>query len=257
MRLARACLQALTRSRQPATALDRGSAKHPRRIKIVIVLIVFLVGSASALFVLYWYGWIQPNRPSRSAYPVRGIDVSLHQGKIDWRRTTSSPEVQFAYIKASEGAKLRDRRFDENWQGSAGIARGAYHFFSFCTDGGAQARNFLAAAPLESELPPAIDIEFGGNCRSWRSIAQIRRELSEFLSLLSEAPLRKPVLYVNRKSFSRIIRGHFDSHPLWVREPGGFGRSVVSAGCSESPHERGIHRGASRLSRSGPIARSQ
>lgn len=81
-----------------------------------------------------------------------------------------------------------------------------------------QARNFLAAAPPPSELPPAVDIEFAGNCRSWTSIEGIRRQLSEFLDVVSRAHARLPVLYVTRDSYGRIVRGHLAGYPLWVRE---------------------------------------
>jgi lysozyme len=186
--------------------------------RAVVWLALFMLFSSLVLFVSFWFGFIQINRPSIQAYPVRGIDVSHHQGMIDWPNVISESGIEFAYIKASEGARFRDSRFEENWRGSAGIARGAYHFFSFCADGSAQAKNFLAATPLESELPPAVDVEFGGNCRSWRSIGKIRNELSEFLSLVTASHPRNPILYVNRKSFGRIVRSRFDSYPLWVRE---------------------------------------
>ncbi len=37
--------------------------------------------------------------PARSAYAVQGIDVSHHQGEIDWAALPSQG-VNFAYIKA-------------------------------------------------------------------------------------------------------------------------------------------------------------
>src|SRR3954453_10276082 len=71
--------------------------------------------------------WI-PNAPSRSQYPLRGIDVSHHQGQIDWSAVKASG-IQFAYIKATEGTEFTDATFAENWRNSntAGIVRGAYH----------------------------------------------------------------------------------------------------------------------------------
>src|SRR5262245_20104351 len=99
---------------------------------------------------------------------VIGVDVSNHQGYIDWP-TLARTDVAFAYIKATEGGDFRDRRFQANWEGAkrAGLPRGAYHFFTQCRSGADQARNFIAAVPREEgALPPVVDLEHMGPCRS-------------------------------------------------------------------------------------------
>ncbi len=103
-------------------------------------------------------------------------------------------DVAFAYLKASEGGDHRDRRFAANWQAArqAGIAVGAYHFFTFCRPGAEQAANFLAAAPTTADaLPVAVDLEFGGNCGARPDGVAMRRELDAFLALV-EAREGKP-----------------------------------------------------------------
>src|SRR5437016_13909496 len=105
--------------------------------------LIAAAAGALALGALYYGGRLGFNHPSLSRYPVRGIDVSHHQGPIDWD-AVASDGVTFAYIKASEGGDYQDRRFKENWLGArhAGVLAGAYHFFTFCKDGAAQAENF-------------------------------------------------------------------------------------------------------------------
>lgn len=65
---------------------------------------------------------------SDSTLPI-GIDVSNHQGHIDWASVAASG-IEFAIIKASEGTWYRDPYFPANWAGAKdhGIRRGAYHF---------------------------------------------------------------------------------------------------------------------------------
>ena len=46
-------------------------------------------------------------------YPVRGIDVSNHNGSIEWKQVAQD-NYQFAYIKASEGRTHRDNTFRKN-----------------------------------------------------------------------------------------------------------------------------------------------
>jgi lysozyme len=180
-----------------------------------VVVIAVAVGSR-----LYRSGYLRFNYPSRAHYPIQGVDVSHHQGAIDWPALRGTG-VDFAFIKVSEGGDHTDTTFAANWEtaGAAGVRRGAYHFFTFCTPGGLQARHFVATiAPLRWELPPAADVEFSGNCQSWSGIDEIRVELRAFLDAVEEAVGQRPLLYVDGDSHRRIIDKHFPEHPLWVRD---------------------------------------
>ncbi|WP_292542118.1 GH25 family lysozyme, partial [Mesorhizobium sp.] len=66
--------------------------------------------------------------PDRDRFPVRGIDVSHHQGRIDWRRVAAD-DVAIAVIKATEGGDHVDDAFAANLREAraAGLAVGAYH----------------------------------------------------------------------------------------------------------------------------------
>jgi lysozyme len=181
---------------------------------IAAVAVLLLVGEE-----LYRGGWVRFNYPNPLRFPVRGIDVSHHQGPIDWTEVRRA-DLAFAFVKASEGGDHRDTRFAENWSAAAetGIARGAYHFFTFCRPGLEQAENFIAAvSPSTGELPPAADVEFSGNCAYQGPIRDIRTELSAFLDRVEEAFGRRPALYLTQKSYDRIARDHFPGYPLWVR----------------------------------------
>ncbi len=179
----------------------------------------WLLASVSAVAVLVVVGVIHWNRPGIDRFPVRGVDVSHHQGEIDWSRVGAA-DVHFAFIKATEGGDHLDTRFEENWReaGNAGVARGAYHFFTFCTPGDVQAEHYLDVVPPALDvLPPAVDVEFAGNCKSWASIDDIRRELGVLLGRLEAACGRSPVLYITSESEKRVISGHFDEYPVWIR----------------------------------------
>lgn len=58
---------------------------------------------------------------------VRGVDVSDHQGTINWSRVRG---IQFAATKATEGLTFKAHTFKHNWDGikAAGLVRLAYHF---------------------------------------------------------------------------------------------------------------------------------
>jgi lysozyme len=186
-----------------------------------------LIGIAAVglgLLLAYEYGFVRVNYPSRGEFPVRGIDVSRYQGIVDWPAVAAAG-VHFAFVKATEGTDLRDPRFADNWAGAAraSVRRGAYHFFTFCTPGAAQAANFIDAVPVDPmALPPAVDVEFAGNCRSWTSIETIRAELATFLAALEQAYGRRPIVYFTRESYERVLDGHVTGHSTWARSL--FGR---------------------------------
>ena len=170
---------------------------------------------AAGGLVLYAPRW----RPSDTAYPRQGIDVSHHQGAIDWAKLPAQG-VDFAYIKASEGGDHRDSRFVENWRGAAaaGVRRGAYHFFTLCRPGADQAANFIAAVPVDPDaLAPAVDLEYMGNCARLLTVEDFHAELAVYIQEV-EAHYRGPVLLYLTAEFDEAYRvsARVD-RPLWLR----------------------------------------
>jgi lysozyme len=49
------------------------------------------------------YFFLQNNVASAQEYPIKGFDVSHHQGDIQWQ-SISPQEFKFVYLKATEGA---------------------------------------------------------------------------------------------------------------------------------------------------------
>jgi lysozyme len=180
----------------------------------------WLCGLAALLGATVWliqYGgtW----HPSDADFPHQGIDVSHHQGRIDWQKLPAQG-VDLAYIKATEGGDHRDSRFIENWTAAhqAGIRRGAYHFFTFCRSGADQAANFIASVPVDADaLPPAVDLEYLGNCSNQMSREAFQAELATFIERV-EARYQKPVLLYLTAEFDKDfgISSRFD-RPLWLR----------------------------------------
>ena len=190
-----------------------------RRLRILFAATASLAALIAAGYSLYARGVVRFNYPDSARFPVRGIDVSHHQGTVDWEAVRTAG-VEFAFIKASEGGDHRDREFARNWEGAhrVGIARGAYHFFTFCAPGLAQAENFGSAlTEFGGELPPVADVEFSGNCRQWKDIPAIRNELRLFLERMEASLGRRPILYFTADAYARVLEGHFSAHPRWPR----------------------------------------
>ena len=177
------------------------------------------LGLVGGLVALWWFLWVPNWRPPLREGEQYGVDVSGHQGVINWKRVADDG-ITFAYIKATEGGDFVDDRFRANWReaGTVGLDRGAYHFFTLCRPGAEQARNFLAAAPPDPDaLSPAVDLELVGNCGQRPGVTAVAGELDEFLRLVEPAWNRQVVLYVGDEFERRYpVRERLD-RPLWHR----------------------------------------
>ena len=147
-----------------------------------------------------------------------GIDVSSHQKTINWGDVADSG-VSFAYIKATEGTGYKDPKFAANWDGAwkAGITPGAYHYFTLCSPGADQARDFLKAAPPDSgALPPALDLEFDGACEKRPEAEHANAEVEAFVNAVEKAWGRKLVVYSSKEWRQHYDLPHADGRPDWL-----------------------------------------
>jgi len=70
--------------------------------------------------------------------------------------------VLFVYLKATEGATVRDNKFNVRMTEAErhGIVRGAYHFLRLGSSVDEQVRNFTEIVSWsDGDLPPALDVE--------------------------------------------------------------------------------------------------
>ena len=178
---------------------------------IVLLACLGLAGAA-----LISYPWLEP---ARLLYERHGIDVSHHQGPIDWLEVAKSG-VTFAYMKATEGGDFVDKRFKLNWLESkaAGIPRGAYHFFTQCRPGNAQAAHFIRTVPKDEDaLPHAVDAEHMGPCKSLPRIKDVVAELKAFIKLVERHYGKRPIIYTTREFHQTYLRGKLNSEKYWIR----------------------------------------
>lgn len=166
-------------------------------------------------------GVILLNNPSAEKYPVRGVDVSSYQGKIDWQ-VLAAQDIQFAYIKATEGSAYVDTKFAYNWENASAsdLYIGAYHFFSYDSEGKTQAENFIANVPVrQNSLPPVVDVEFYGDKeKNPPAKEEVTRELQAMLDILEEHYGKRPIIYATNKSYQMYIERDFDNYDIWIRD---------------------------------------
>jgi lysozyme len=147
-----------------------------------------------------------------------GIDVSHHQGDLNWNNVAAGG-VEFSFIKATEGTGFVDNRFELNWQRAqeVGLFRGAYHFGRPGSDPGAQAAHFHAVVGALGfrDLPPALDLEVSDG----HSAADVTAWAKEFLTRATQLFGRTPIIYTGqfwREVMKNPNDAFFGQHPLWL-----------------------------------------
>lgn len=186
----------------------------------IIAITCAVVVLAAVLVLFFEKGYIRLNYPSAEEYPVRGIDISHHQSTIDWG-LLERENIDFAFIKATEGGDHKDTRFEEYWKraGELGMVRGAYHFFTFCKTGREQAENFMQTVPVEERtLPPAMDLEFSGNCSARPAREEVLGEIAEFSELIERRYGRRPIIYTTNESYREFLSGETHGYTVWIRD---------------------------------------
>ena len=190
-----------------------------KKIIISAVIIAVLMAAAVIPAELFMNGFIRIN-PSEKDYPVRGIDVSSYQGEIDWN-VLSSQDIDFVFIKATEGSGFADKNFDYNYNEAikTRLRVGAYHFFSYESSGETQADNFIKTVEkTENMLPPVVDLEFYGNYeKNPPNRETVSVELQKCLDRLEEYYEMKPIIYATSRSYSRYLSGEYENYDIWIR----------------------------------------
>lgn len=175
-----------------------------------------LVAGTAAFLVAQYYHLFNRNITLGPRYSVRGIDVSNHNGRIDFDCVATSGYT-FVYVKSSEGSTYIDPAFKSNCKRArqSGLKVGAYHFFRKNRDGESQTRNMLKAVKsIKLDMPLVIDIEDDQNVNSV-SLVKVRHELIKMARALKKAGYRI-MIYTNGNGLKDYYNPCFDGEDLWL-----------------------------------------
>lgn len=178
------------------------------------ILVSLLLALACVWAIHEFYNsppYVDPDR-----YPIRGIDVSSHNGMMNLD-AAAADGVEFIFIKATEGKDYRDPNLYINYRKArhAGMKVGVYHFFRFDSDGVDQARNLLSKVKgLDLELGIAIDVEEQGN-PAGIPVDSVNYRLTEMVDYLNLKGIR-PVIYTNRGGYENYLIDSFPGCTLWI-----------------------------------------
>jgi lysozyme len=139
----------------------------------------------------------------------QGIDVSHHQGSIDWTKVATDTLIQFVYIKATEGATHRDKLYEYNITEarSAGLRVGSYHYLRKTSGIRQQFWNFTKAAQRNlQDLIPMVDVE-----------EEVPKDsIRLFCQLLTEYYGKRPAIYGTNRSYNNFCAPEFNDYVLMI-----------------------------------------
>ncbi|MEU2332818.1 lysozyme [Streptomyces sp. NPDC006654] len=161
------------------------------------------------------------------ATQTEGVDVASYQGDVAWSTLLGSG-VRWAYSKATEGTYYTNPSFAQQYNGSydVGMIRGAYHFATPDTTGGAaQADYFVDHGGGWSKdgrtLPGVLDIEWNpyGDACYGKSASGMVGWITDFLNRYKARTGRNAVIYTATSWWSDCTgnyAGFASANPLWV-----------------------------------------
>ena len=194
-------------------------------LKKVILFVVALAGTMAIGYILlqtknvsFTYTGFGVKIPVN--YPIIGIDISHHQGDINFDEVVNMREtkdsVQFVYIKSTEGSTHKDRHFDKNAEGFAAykMKYGFYHYYQPNTSAILQADFFCETIKgYNFKLIPVIDIEVKGALKATALVDSIE----QFMNRVEEQLQVRPMIYTFISFYNDyLIKSKLQNELFWL-----------------------------------------
>lgn len=150
---------------------------------------------------------------------MKGIDVSSHNGNINWN-SVKNDGVEVVIIKATEGVDFVDSYVNTHYIGasSVGLNIGFYHFMSEKTDPIRQAEDFYNSIKDKSyNVMPCLDIEVNNY---GRSATEITDRCLAFLNRFKELSGIDCMIYTGGYFGRDNLDSRIKNYPGWIAHYG-------------------------------------
>ncbi|MFK8039163.1 MAG: glycoside hydrolase family 25 protein [Crocinitomicaceae bacterium] len=140
-------------------------------------------------------------------YQVLGIDVSHHQGQINWEQVSKmkikNDSIQFVFLKLTEGVDFKDKYALVNRKAldQREVPYGGYHFYSPGKSAILQAK-FFVENYTKSKLKPVLDIEVKGQL----SVQSLNDSIIVFLNFVEQQLNVRPIIYTYESFFTDFFQ---------------------------------------------------
>lgn len=145
-----------------------------------------------------------------------GIDVSRHNGRIDWKKVSKNRHIKYVFVKATEGYGHVDRNYLYNATQAHKhhIKVGIYHYFTSKSSAVKQFNWFkFHANQTWQDLTPVVDVE---DINGWKSSKQLQDSLAVFVRLVKKHYNCLPIIYTYRNFYNAHLAPRFNHHYLFI-----------------------------------------
>lgn len=214
-------MHAVKGKKKKTTSRRKKKEKNSLKIKLILGFSLLVSITASILFYTKEMKPLNSNT-FRETVPTGfasiGLDVSHHQGEIDWKKLMTESGfdtlIHFVYCKATEGNTHFDRQWVRNRSilNEMGIPNGAYHFFTSKEPAIPQAEHFLNRwVKRDIDLPPVLDVETEG-----LSDQQLIENMKIWLDYVEKKSGMRPIIYTSLHYFETKFKNVFLDYKFWV-----------------------------------------
>ncbi|MBU3569291.1 peptidoglycan-binding protein [Priestia aryabhattai] len=151
---------------------------------------------------------------SRSKGNVVGIDVSHHNGDVEWKQVAATG-VKFVYLKLTEGKSYVDKTTYDNYIAAknAGLRVGFYHYAHCTNDPIAEVDFFLKKlGDMKADLPHCLDLEENKGL----SKTKVSTFAVKWMEYLQKKTGITPILYTGYSFIKSNFTSALAKYPLWV-----------------------------------------
>lgn len=190
--------------------------KNYKPILTILIAAISIIG----IYRCYLGKTSEYNVKLPDGYEIHGLDISHHQGNINWQQLSESQKnsnpIRFIFIKATEGGDFLDTKFHSNFADAKqnGFICGAYHFYNPKTSPDRQAAFFIKQVTLsQGDLPPVLDIEERGE----KPLSTFQNELITWLKKIEKHYNTKPIIYASYSFKNNYLNDSiFNTYPFWI-----------------------------------------
>lgn len=190
-------------------------------------------------FGMYYNGLFQKVSGANYRFggSVYGIDVSHHQSNINWDELalycdrngnvyhgypsdkSYMQPVLFAYIKATEGATIKDATYNIRAIEAErhGIVKGAYHFLHLGSTVEEQVKNFTETVSWTiGDMPPALDIEVVTEIQTY-GVDKLKEMALSWLDKVEKIMHVRPIIYTREDIRNLYLNDNrFKKYDFWI-----------------------------------------
>ncbi len=193
--------------------------KFKLTLKFYVLLLALIVGATITCLLIHSKGQTKIEKSIEEedindialipSSEYHGIDVSHYQDIIDWKLVATDKNIQFVYIKATEGATYVDKYYKRNIKGAKkyGLKVGSYHYLSNESPIKSQFKNFTSTVDKDlQDLIPMVDVE----------VKVEKDSIRLFCNLIKKLYGKDPMIYGTNSSYNKYCAPDFNNYYLLI-----------------------------------------